>query len=364
MKRITIIIPALNEAVTIRDVIQGVRMACADLGSLSVIVVDDGSHDTTADLARECGARVVSHRTRRGLGDALRTGLQEALTTCPDYVFHIDADGQFRPEDIGRLLRPLETGEADCVTASRFVDPSAEIAMPRMKRWGNRWMARIVSRLCGQRFHDVSCGFRGYTVDAVLRLVTHGRFTYTQETILNLVYDGMKIVEVPCTVRGEREHGRSRMADNLFRYGWRTMQIIVRTVRDHYPMRFFGAISLVFFLIAAGGVGYLLYRYVSYGHFGAHRWLAFSVMASVTISAVAFTMGLLADMLARHKALLHESLYRLRRIEMNGGPRKHAHEAEVHYEKEERPMPLTDELQIEESGTFTRDFEPSESSTR
>ena len=122
--------------------------------------------------------------------------------------------------------------------------------MPWVKRWGNRMMSRLISRLAGERFYDVSCGMRCYGRRAALQLHLLARFTYTQEVLLNLAFKQLRIVEVPLRVRGEREHGESRVAASLWRYGLRTAQIIFRSYRDYRPMRFFGGIALA--LAAAG----------------------------------------------------------------------------------------------------------------
>ena len=124
--------------------------------------------------------------------------------------------------------------------------------MPRIKLWGNRMMSRLISRLAGQTFHDVSCGMRCYSRRAALHLHLLGRFTYTQEVFLNLAFKQMRIVEVPIKVRGEREYGRSRVAGSLWRYALRTAQIIFRCYRDYHPLRFFGGAALLLMLPAFG----------------------------------------------------------------------------------------------------------------
>ena len=330
--RVTVIIPALNEAATIASVVSGVQEACGGFDDLTVIVVDDGSTDQTARLALKAGAKVVSHRRWLGLGRAIRTGFKEALASCPDFVVHIDGDGQFDPTDIPRLIEPLAAGRADCVTASRFIEPNKIVRMPWAKRIGNRFVSWVVSSLCGRKFYDVSCGFRAYTADAVLRLTTHGHFTYTHEAILGLSHDGMEVLEVPCKVRVERAHGRSRISGSLIRYGIQAMMIIVRSVRDHHPLRFFGAISLVFALCAVGAFGYLIYHYLTFGRFGQNFWAAFTVLGSLVISAIALTVGLLADMLDRHRMMLRETVYHLRRADMARAKEKIEKEQETQEE--------------------------------
>jgi glycosyltransferase involved in cell wall biosynthesis len=236
--KLVVQIPALNEAITIKEVIESIPRDISGIDEVDVVVVDDGSTDATADLAREAGAQVVRHEKPRGVGAAFRSGIDKSGTLGADIICTIDADMQFNPADIPKLVEPIARGEADFVTASRFKDPKLIPSMPKAKKWGNDFMARWISALTKKRFYDVSCGFRAYSRNAYLRLVLTGDFTYTHETFLCLAYAQVPMLEVPIKVRGEREHGESRVANNLFNYGWSTASIILKTYRDYRPLRF------------------------------------------------------------------------------------------------------------------------------
>jgi len=221
-----VVIPALNEERTVAEVIRGIPQDLAGVASVEVLVVDDGSTDRTAEEAAAAGALVIRHPTPRGVGASFASSLRYAIDRGADLVVSIDADGQFDPADIRALIRPVVADEADFATASRFADPALVPRMPALKLWGNRAMARLVSRLAGQSFHDVSCGMRCYGRRALLSLNPMGRFTYTQEVFLNLAFKQLRIVEVPVAVRGEREFGESRVAGNLWTYAFKTSGII------------------------------------------------------------------------------------------------------------------------------------------
>lgn len=210
--RLLVIIPALDEAATIQGVIAGIPRDVPGIADTAVLVVDDGSSDETAALARAAGADVISHSRTLGVGVAIQRGLSEAVRRGVDIAVNVDGDGQFNPADIRLLVQPILEGQAEFVSASRFKDPDLTPRMPVLKRWGNRWMSRLISFITGQRFWDVSCGFRAYSSEALLRLALRGRFTYTQESFLVLSFKGVPILEVPVAVRGSREHGRSRVA--------------------------------------------------------------------------------------------------------------------------------------------------------
>ncbi len=308
-------LPALNEARTIKEVIQSVPARIDGIDTIRIVVVDDGSSDETGALARQAGAHVLRHEQPRGVGAAFRTGVEYAIETDTDIIVTIDADGQFDPADIPSVLRPVVQGEADFVTASRFMDHALTPSMPRVKRWGNAFMAHWISSLVKQRFHDVSCGFRAYGRNAFLRLVLLGEFTYTHETFLGLAYAGVRIREVPVRVRGVREHGKSRVANNLFHYGWRTAMIILRTYRDYKPLRFFGLLSAACFIGALCFFAFLMYIRLETGRFTPHKWSGFVSLALTATGTALFLVGLVAEMLDRMRVAQHELLFRLRRME-------------------------------------------------
>jgi glycosyltransferase involved in cell wall biosynthesis len=275
-------------------------------------VVDDGSRDATAQEAIAAGAELIRHPSPRGVGAAFASALRRAVEIGADLLVSIDADGQFDPADIRALVRPVLDGEADFATASRFVDPALAPDMPPLKRWGNRMMARLVSRLAGQRFHDVSCGLRCYSRRAALSLNPMGRFTYTQEVFLTLAFKQLRIAEVPVRVRGEREFGQSRVADNLWKYALHTSGIIFRCYRDYQPMRLFGVAALALAAGAAALGGFLLLHWAATGGLSPHKWAGFASAALFGLAVLALAVGLVGDMLNRQRVYLEELLYRQR----------------------------------------------------
>ena len=305
-------VPALDEERTVAAVIRGIPRSIPGVGHVEVLVVDDGSRDATAERAAEAGARVIRHPAPRGVGAAFHSALAHGIDRGVDLILSIDADGQFDPADIPKLVAPVLAGEADLATASRFVDPAWVPEMPRTKLWGNRMMSRLISRLAGQKFYDVSCGMRCYSRRAVRQLHLVGRFTYTQEVVLNLAFKGLSIVEVPVRVRGEREFGESRVASNLWRYAWRTIRIIFRSYRDYYPLRFFGGISLALLVPALFLLLFLGFHFLSTGAFSPHKWAGFTALGLSLVALLVLHVGVIGDMLSRHRIYLEELLYRQR----------------------------------------------------
>jgi glycosyltransferase involved in cell wall biosynthesis len=305
-------LPALNEAQTVAEVIRGVPRTLPGIGIIEILVVDDGSTDGTAEAAERAGAFVIRHPTIRGVGGAFHTALNYGLDHGADLIVSLDADGQFDPADIAALIAPVVADQADFTTASRFKDARLTPVMPRSRMWGNRLMSRLISNLTGQRFYDVSCGMRCYGRTAALQLYLLARFTYTQEVFLNLAFRGVRIAEVPIRVRGSRQFGQSRVAGSLWRYGWRTATIIVRSYRDYWPLYFFGIAALALLACATALGGFFLVHYVRTGHFRPHTWAGVSAGACIGLAALSIHIGLIGDMLNRHRIYLEELLYRQR----------------------------------------------------
>jgi len=310
--RLLVTLPALDEERTVAEVIRGIPRDIPGVAVVDVVVVDDGSTDRTGERAREAGAHVIRHPAPRGVGAAFHAGLAHGIETGADLIVSIDADGQFDPNDIPALIAPVLENRADFASASRFADPALVPEMPPIKLWGNRMMSRLISRLAGETFHDVSCGMRCYSRRAALQLHLLGRFTYTQEVFLNLSFKQLRIAEVPIRVRGEREFGESRVAGNLWRYALRTVQIIFRCYRDYHPLRFFGGIGLAFALPALLLAGFLGVHYIATGGFSPHKWAGFTSAVLMGVALVCFHIGVIGDMLTRHRVYLEELLYRQR----------------------------------------------------
>jgi glycosyltransferase involved in cell wall biosynthesis len=313
--KLVVQIPALNEEITIADVIKRIPKQFDGVDEIQVLVVDDGSTDNTAQLAREVGAIVVSHETCKGVGAAFRTGVSKSSELNADVIVTIDADGQFDPNDISKVIAPVINGSADFVTASRFMDEDLAPVMPKAKRFGNDMIAHWLSSMIKKKFFDVSCGFRAYSRNAYLRLMLLGDFTYTHETFLTLAFNRLRIEEVPVKIRGVREHGKSRVASNLFNYGWRAATIILKTYRDYRPLRFFGMLSAVAFLVSVCFFGFLMSVKITTGMFTPHKWSGVVGLMFLIGAFSLFFIGMVADMLDRIRVAQDETLFRVKKIE-------------------------------------------------
>jgi glycosyltransferase involved in cell wall biosynthesis len=311
--RLLVVLPALNEAASLKQVLDRVPRSMPGIDQVELLVVDDGSTDDTVAIARACGASVISHGRNRGVGAAMQTGIDEAVRRRVDFAVNVDADGQFAPEDIALVLAPVLEGRADFATASRFKDPALVPEMPKVKRWGNAQMSRLVSGILGAEYHDVSCGFRAYSRETLLQLVLSGAFTYTQESFLALGQKGLRIVEVPLAVRGVREHGKSRVASSIPRYAFKTSSIIFRFLRDYSPGVFFNTASALFGLVGLGFAIFFISHRIVAGQFTPHIWSGFVAGFLFAVGFVVFALGQVASMIARLFALQEKQLYLARK---------------------------------------------------
>jgi len=307
-KIIAVVIPALNEELNIKSVIQSIPDFVDQ-----VFVINDGSTDNTAKVASEANAVVINHKDNRGVGYAFKTGVEAVLNGNFDIMVNMDADGQFNPKDIAKLVTPIINNEADFVTASRFKDKSLIPDMPKSKLWGNKRMAGFLSWMTKQKFHDVSCGFRAYNKLALMKLNLFGDFTYTQETFIDLAFKNVRILEIPVEVRGTREHGKSRIASNLFKYAVKTFKIIIRAYRDYKPLRLFGYFALFTFVITLISGIFFLAHYINTGSFSPHKWAGFVAGFFLVVSLVLLMIGFILDMFARMRQNQEKILFELKK---------------------------------------------------
>jgi glycosyltransferase involved in cell wall biosynthesis len=194
-ERIVIVVPAFNEAQTIATVVADLLPAYPQ-----VVVVDDGSRDATATLAREAGAITLRHAINRGQGAALQTGIEFALATGADYIVTFDADGQHRAEDIAQLLAPLISGSADVAIGSRF--RGLESNVPAIRRVVLRTAAMVTRVTSGVHLTDAHNGLRAFTRHAAGCIhITIDGMAHASEIIDQIYENGLRIAEVPVLIR-------------------------------------------------------------------------------------------------------------------------------------------------------------------
>lgn len=312
--KLVIVIPALDEEATIGDVVARVPRQIAGVGVVEVIVVDDGSTDSTAALATGAGAdAIVHHAQRRGLVHSFKDGIHEALRRGAAIVVTLDADGQHDPAQIPELIAPILAGRADISLGARSLANTSE-GISSTRRYGNIAGSRVASSVLGVQLADATSGYRAFTREALLRLNVVSRYTYTLETLIEAARKNLTIAEVAIPVL-PRLHGESRMTHSITRYIRRTGgQAAMSVVRENLVSILVRG-AIVVGLIAAACTALFLFGY----HVdGAGRHLP-SLLASVMTSIAAtglFVAALLASGIEASRRLVEDALYHIRCVEL------------------------------------------------
>ncbi len=274
---ISIIIPACNESAGIQDVIKNLK---ADYSNAEIIVVDDGSTDDTAAIAKEAGVTmVISHPYNMGNGASVKTGARAA---SGDVLVFIDADGQHDVSDIPRLLEKMKSGY-EMVVGARKVESHASF----VRRLANGFYNRLASFMTGHNIEDLTSGFRVARkrhFNKFLYLLPNG-FSYPTTSTMAFFRSGLPVGYIPITA-GKRR-GRSHI--KLLKDGLRFFIIILKIGALFSPMRLFLPISGLLFLV---GVSYYGYTYMTSGRFT--NMSALILLSSLLI----FLMGILAEFIS------------------------------------------------------------------
>lgn len=270
---ISIILPAKNEAAAISATVTGIRQHYPDA---EVIVVNDGSSDSTAEVAEAAGARVVHHPYSKGNGAAIKTG---ARTASGEVIVFMDADGQHDPSDIPRLLALIEQGH-DMVVGARQKGSQASVG----RGLANGLYNRLASWMTGHRVEDLTSGFRAARADKFrefLYLLPNG-FSYPTTSTMAFFRAGYSVAYVP--IHAARRIGKSHI--RLLRDGSRFLLIIFKIGTLYSPLKIFAPVALLMFILASGWYGHTLY---SFGRFTNMSALLYSG------SVMVFLMGLISE---------------------------------------------------------------------
>lgn len=307
--KLVVVIPAYNEHKSVGEVIRRVPRDVCD--EVKIVVIDDGSTDETAEVARSAGAHVIRHHRRLGITACLKTGISFASSVNADIIVTIDADGQYLPKEISKLIQPLRMGEADLVLGSRFIGHIEKMSW--VKRFGNRVFTWLMRRLTGFPFTDTQTGFRAFTRDFSESIVLRARYTYTQEMLINAVERGFRIKEVPIRF-SKRKYGESRLIANPLFYAIKSLMIILRTYRDYHPMKFFGVLGGLLVAIGTAIGAYLLAFWLVHSYIGRMPTLILSVLL-IILGSESLLFGFFADMLITQREELRVLIERIRKRE-------------------------------------------------
>jgi glycosyltransferase involved in cell wall biosynthesis len=232
---LAIVIPAYNEEPTVADVIAEIPREAAGM-KLEVIVVVDGARDATASKAAGAGALVCDVPVNRGQGAALKLGYWLARARGAKVIATIDADGQYEPEELGRVVEPILANRADFVSGSRRL--GAELTTDRMRHLGVLVFGALISVLVRHRITDPACGIRAMRSEVAADVVLEQPQYQASELMISAALHGYRLAEVPTTMRDRGVHATATKKGGNFGYGVRFARAALRTwMRDRKAAR-------------------------------------------------------------------------------------------------------------------------------
>ena len=308
--KLIIQIPCLNESETLAIALADLPREVPGFDTVEWLIIDDGSTDNTAEVARRNGVdHVVSHRVNRGLAVGFMSGIDACLRLGADVIVNTDADNQYCGADIPKLTAPLLAHEADIVIGARPIDDTEHFSWikKKLQRLGS-WAVRVASKT---DVADAPSGFRAITRDAAMRLNVFSAYTYTLETIIQAGQSNLTIVSVPIRTNGDLRP--SRLVKSISSYVKRSLITILRVFVIYRPLALFFYVGS-FFLVAGLLAGArFLYYYLDGGGQG-HIQSVILASLCVTLGMLLYMMGLIGDLIATNRKMLESINTRLKQI--------------------------------------------------
>jgi len=239
MVKITVILPAYNEEISMGSMVIGAKKYAN-----SVIVIDDGSADNTAEIAKLSGAEVIKHPFNQGKGAALKTGFKAVRDA--DIIVTMDSDGQHKPEDIKKLVSPIETGEADLVNGSRYVGRKRNNT-PAYRRVGQIVLDKATNIGGGLDITDSQSGFRAFRAHTIHAFrFSSSNFGIESEMLMDAANAGLRIKEVEIGVRYDVNNSTKGSVS----HGLEVLMKIINEIEFKRPLYYFTLPGII--IIAIG----------------------------------------------------------------------------------------------------------------
>lgn len=303
-------VPAFNEEKTLAQTLRDIPKRIDGITSIETLVIDDGSSDATAAVARQAGAtHVIRLMTHRGLSAAFIAGIDASLRYGADIIVNTDADNQYQGADIARLVAPIIKGAAEVVIGDRGVASSPH--MGPIKRLLQRLGSWTVSRASGVRVADVTSGFRAFSREAARQINVFNPFTYTLETIIQSGNRNLAVLSVP--VRTNAPSRPSRLYRGTASYLRKSATTVFRVSTLYKPLKTFFAIGVLLMLAGTVIGARFLYHYQQ----GDRGHVQSLILAAVFLISGFQTLliALVADLIAVNRRLTEEVLIRLRQAD-------------------------------------------------
>ncbi len=308
--KLIIQVPCYNEAETLEIALNDLPKKIEGIDKIEYLIIDDGSHDNTSEVARQWGVDyIVRFRRNKGLAKGFMAGLDACLKNGADIIVNTDADNQYCGEDIEKLVRPILDGKAHMVIGERPIDATEHFSplKKKLQHFGS-WVVRKASRT---DIPDAPSGFRAYSRDAAMRINVINDYTYTLETIVQSGRDKMAVMSVP--IRTNPELRKSRLFHSMWGYIKKSMLTIIRTYMTYRPLYFFSILGSICSLI---GIGFFI-RYLVFAIGGSGDGHVQSVILAsmmLVIGVLTIVVGFLGDVIAANRKMLQDIQYKVRKL--------------------------------------------------
>ena len=309
--KLIIQIPCYNEEKTLAQTYADLPKKIEGIDTIEYLIINDGSADKTVAVARELGFHhVVNFKNNKGLARGFMAGVDACLHLGADIIVNTDADNQYSGADIEKIVKPVVEGKADIVIGERPIDETEHFSWKKKKfqRLGS-WVVRVASNT---DIPDAPSGFRAYSREAAMRMNVINEYTYTLETIIQAGRNKMAITSVP--IHTNPETRKSRLFKSMWSYMKRSATVITRSFMMYKPLRFFGTMGALSFLVGFAFVVRFLILFFM-GTAGGHVQSLVLAAALMMIGVQAFIAGLQADMIAANRKILEDIQYRVRKMD-------------------------------------------------
>ena len=312
--KLIIQIPCYNECGTLEQTVADLPREIVGIDVIEYLVIDDGSRDGTAQLARKLGVHhVLVNPSNLGLARSFARGLDYALGAGADIIVNTDGDNQYYGGDIANLVQPIIRHEAEIVVGDRETGKIEHFSPG--KRLLQKFGSSVVRTFSTVRIPDAVSGFRAISRAAALRINIVSSFSYTIEMLIQAGHKGMAVASVP--VRTNAKTRDSRLFKSIPSFIKKSGATTLLMYAMYQPLRIFSAIGAVIAVIGMIPIIRFLYFYLFFSGAGKIQSLVIGT-AMMTAGTVTFVMGLLADLVGRNRQLMELTLERVRNLELRG----------------------------------------------
>ena len=305
--KLVVMIPCLNEAKTLPLVFKTMPKSIEGIDELEILIIDDGSTDNTQEVAKKLGVKhFLIHKVNRGLAVSFREGIKESLRLGADIIVITDGDNQYPQEKIPDLIQPILDDRADVVIADRQTTTINHFSL--FKKFLQVLGTWVLNKVARTNVPDGTSGFRAYSRDAAMQLNLIAPYSFATETVIQSGNKGQRIDKI--IIKTNPKTRESRVMKSSISHARKSAIVILRSVMMYEPYTIFITIGLFFLIV--GFIPFIHYLYLvitTRDPYGAHH-LQSLIIGGVLLTAsfIAFTLGLIADLIRVNRILIEEVL--------------------------------------------------------